>query len=183
MEKRGAIELSLSTIVVIVLAIAFLIFGLVLLRNISCSAIGGMQKLDDYTMKQLRELFTEDSTISIIKTQNEIQRGVNYGVAFAIRNLGSNNNKFSYNVQVQDVEDCKFDKAKAESFMVLGKKADNISISIDKDYAGLVNFEIPSDVENCNVRYIIYVKNGDQDYDSATFDVKIKPKTFTANFC
>lgn len=39
MKKRGAIELSIGTIVIIVLSMTLLILGMVLIRNIMCSAI------------------------------------------------------------------------------------------------------------------------------------------------
>ncbi len=182
MGKRGALELSLTTIIVVVLCVLFLIMGIVMLRNMSCAAMNGIQKVDDYTTSQLRDLFSETNKVAVIKQSNDIQRGVEYGVAFAIKNDGSSNNQFSYSIVVDDLGTCNIDKKTAESFILTGKIG-NAVIPIDSDYSGLINMEIPSTIPSCNLRYSIIVKNGEQNYSSAYFDVNVKPRTFSSNFC
>ena len=55
--KRAAIELSVGTIVVIVIAVVMLILGMVLTRNIMCGAIGLTGELTNKVQAEINKLF------------------------------------------------------------------------------------------------------------------------------
>lgn len=57
MEKRGAIELSIGTIVIIVLAMSMLILGMVLVRSIMCGAIGLTGNINSKVEGEINKLF------------------------------------------------------------------------------------------------------------------------------
>jgi hypothetical protein len=57
-EKKGAMELSLSTIVIVVLSLTLLILGFVLVRSIMCSAIGLTGDVNDKVKAQLDSFFS-----------------------------------------------------------------------------------------------------------------------------
>lgn len=57
MEKRGAMEMSVGTIVVIVLALTMLILGLVLVRTIMCGAVGLTADLNSRVKGEVSKLF------------------------------------------------------------------------------------------------------------------------------
>jgi|APSaa5957512622_1039677.scaffolds.fasta_scaffold105464_2 hypothetical protein len=65
-SKRGAMELSMSTIVIVVLSMALLVGGLLLVRNIT----GGANELVDLTnrnvLAELNSAFTKDNKVNII---------------------------------------------------------------------------------------------------------------------
>jgi hypothetical protein len=181
MKKRGAIDLSLSTIIIIILAVIMLILGVVLVKKAMCGAIKGIDVINDQTKQQIVDLFGEKKDIAVKETSNEIYKGVEYGVGFAIRNNGNSDDQFSYSVKVGDIGRCKFSESKAESFILLGR-AETLTIASGDEYVGLIKFLIPSDVENCDLRYKIVVKNGDNEY-SKDFDVKILNKPFSKSLC
>ena len=56
-SKRAALELSVSTIVVIVLAVTMLIIGMVLVRNIMCNALGLTGDINDKVRGEITRLF------------------------------------------------------------------------------------------------------------------------------
>jgi hypothetical protein len=56
-SKRAALELSVSTIVVIVLGVTMLIIGMVLVRNIMCGALGLTGDINGKVQSQINELF------------------------------------------------------------------------------------------------------------------------------
>ena len=58
--KKGAMELSIGTIVIIVLAMSMLIFGMILLRTIFEGAIGVAEMSDEQIMAEVGKLFGED---------------------------------------------------------------------------------------------------------------------------
>ncbi len=56
-NKKGAIELSIGTIVIIVIAITMLVFGIVFVRNIMCSAINLTDELGKNAESEINNLF------------------------------------------------------------------------------------------------------------------------------
>jgi hypothetical protein len=65
MKNRGAIELSMTTIVVVVLAMSMLILGMVLVRNIMCGAMGLTTDINTKVTSQINKMFTETSEIDV----------------------------------------------------------------------------------------------------------------------
>jgi MFS family permease len=54
-NKKGAMELSIGTVVVIVIAITMLILGIVLVRSIMCSAVGLTGDLDNRIKGEIKD--------------------------------------------------------------------------------------------------------------------------------
>ncbi len=57
LKSRGALELSISTIVVIVLSVTMLIIGLVFVRNIMCGSIGLTGDINEKVRGEITRLF------------------------------------------------------------------------------------------------------------------------------
>jgi hypothetical protein len=58
MEKKAALEMSIGTIVIIVIAVTMLILGIVFVRNVICVAIGLTGDLNTKVTGQINELFS-----------------------------------------------------------------------------------------------------------------------------
>ena len=58
--KTGALELSIGTIVIIVLAMSMLILGMVLVRNIFSGSSENILQMNDKVKDQINRLFVED---------------------------------------------------------------------------------------------------------------------------
>src|SRR3989344_530994 len=65
--KRGAIELSVGTIVIIVHAMSMLILGLVLVKNIFSIATDSVDKIDDKVQGEITKLFTQETSNVVVK--------------------------------------------------------------------------------------------------------------------
>lgn len=65
--KKGAIELSIGTIVVVVLAMTMLILGVVFVRNIMCGAIGLTGDINNQVRGEINKLFgaTGDEVVCV----------------------------------------------------------------------------------------------------------------------
>ncbi len=57
MKKRGAIEFSMTTIIIIVLGVTMLIFGMIFVRNIMCSGIIITDKITENVENEIKSLF------------------------------------------------------------------------------------------------------------------------------
>ena len=63
MQKRGkkaAFELSVTTMIVIVLAITMLILGLILIKNIFTAATESVDELNDKVSNEIDKIFTDE---------------------------------------------------------------------------------------------------------------------------
>jgi len=56
-NNKGAIEMSIGTIVIIVIAVTMLIFGIVFVRSIMCGAIGLTSDINDNAKGEIDKLF------------------------------------------------------------------------------------------------------------------------------
>lgn len=180
--KRGAIELSVSTIVIMVLAVIMLIIGVMLVGKIGCGAISGINAINDQTKAQIINIFNPEDKLAVKEVVNEVNKGVDYGVGFGIKDKEGTSASYSYLVEATDLGTCKFSKSDAEGFIVLGKSSSNINIG-EEAYVGLITFSIPVQTENCNIKYRITVNRNGQFYDAKEFQIKISNKGVLKSFC
>lgn len=178
-DKKGAIELSIGTIVIIVLAMSMLIFGLILVRNIFTGSIDNVNVINDKVKDEINKLFVEDKrTVIYLPNQKaEIRQGEEWGVAFAIRNLVTGTpeaSDFGYQVVVSDPnvrQKCGVGDADINSWMTTGQ-ADTIPIAPGDTYYGIVRFSLPEVAPLCVVRFHLQVERDGQTYATDFFDVE-----------
>ncbi|MEK6872106.1 MAG: hypothetical protein AABX16_04345 [Nanoarchaeota archaeon] len=179
--KGGALELSIGTIVILVLAMSMLILGLVLVRTIFTGAKYNVETMNDKVRDQINALFVEDQEGFLYLAENKanIDQGKSFGVAFGIQNLGKNQ-KFKWQVEVADDnvrKKCGVTDRQAEEWMTTGSSGDITLASGDK-YIDRVLFNIPknsvSDISTCVIRYRIVIKQEDgSPYVTLPFDVDV----------
>ena len=180
-KKRGAIDLSVGTIVIVVLGVLILIMGIGMVSKIGCSAVRGMQVLDDETKEQLFGMFNQDSKLAIKEMKNEIRKDITYNVGFGIQDDDGGSATYSYIVEASDLGICNFSKTEAENFIVLGRNVENIQF-VGK-YAGLITFFISTENQNCILKYRIVVNKNGNLYDAKEFQVSILNKGILKTFC
>lgn len=180
-NKRAAMEMSVGTIVTIVLLMTVLILGLVLVRSIFFSATTSIEGIDRAVKDEINKLFSEDNTkkIVIIPATREIvlEKGQDSrGFGFSIRNTGSEADRFSYDIKAVETS-CGLRLPEAEGFIALGRQGNNIQISAGSvmEDPVFVRFNIPDEAPPCQIRYSITVEKGTQLYGSSVgVDVKIE---------
>jgi hypothetical protein len=181
MQKKGAIELSISTIVVIVLAMTMLIMGLVLVRTIFSGAKYNVEQMNDKVQEQIKILFVgdEEMVVYLSNQKADIKQGNSWGVAWGVKNLKTGTadvSKLSYVVSVSDDDirtKCGITKTVAEGWISTGKSESNIPLMPGKIYPGLVRISAPKNAPLCIIRYRIDTKLDGVDYYSKSFDVEV----------
>jgi len=134
-DKKAAIELSISTIVVIVLAMTMLILGIVLVQKVLGGGIESVDILNDKVQSEITGLFSDEGADVIVKlgadqTAKIKPDGSNFGIAIGARTLdgsATNRERLKYTLKLED--------ATGKNCMsILGKpKTDEILITpIDK---------------------------------------------------
>jgi len=183
--KKGAIELSIGTIVIVVLALAMLVLGLVIVTKIGCGIIKGVGDLNEKTRQEIIDLFSNNPNEKLVikELYNDVSKESPYGVGFGIRNTGSTKATFSYDISAKDLGKCKFSAEKANDFIILGKTNKDLEISSGEDYIGKFDLNIPNDVENCDFTYSINVKKNGELYVSKEVTIRIINKPFMKSYC
>jgi len=178
--KRGAMEMSIGTIVVIVLAMSMLILGMVLIKNIFSGSSENILQMNDKVKDQINKLFVEDQrTVVYLPNQiAKIKQNEEWGIAFAIKNLEKGTaeaGRFSYDITVSDPnarQKCGIDEKSIESWIQTGK-SDDLTITPGQSYFGIVRFLVPETAPLCMVRFHIDVTMDNAPYATDFFDVEI----------
>ena len=96
-NKRGAIELSMTTIVVVVIGITILTLGLRWVYNIFSGFGEQQQQLERLTQDEIRNIFRRtDEAISSLQSSFSVEQGKSYNLEIYIRNIKSEPHKFRY---------------------------------------------------------------------------------------
>ncbi len=185
-NKHAAMEMSVGTIVTIVLLMTVLILGLVLVRTIFKGATENISSIDTAVKSEISKLFTEDDSRKIVLLPQskliKIQKGNQdyLGFAFAVRNLESTGGKFQYTVEVNDPnirDKCEINAAEAEQWIQAGgagefELAPGDSNSQDPIW---VRYLIPENAPPCLIRYAVNIKKDGESYGGTQFmDVKVE---------
>ena len=180
MKKKGAIELSIGTIVIIVLAMSMLILGMVLVRNIFTGSSENVLQMNDQVKDQINKLFVEDKrTVVYLPNQiAKIEQNEDWGIAFGIKNLARGTaeaGRFHYDVTVSDPDvraKCGVDERTIESWIKTGR-VDDMTIAPGQSYFGIVRFLVPENAPLCTVRMHIDVTLDNAPYATDFFDVEV----------
>jgi len=163
--KKAAMEMSVGTIVTIVLLMTVLILGLTLVRTIFFSSVDNIKGIDQAVKGQIQKLFAEDSSRRIVIYPDTrivtIKKGSNdAGFAFAIRNVDEEAKSFSYEINAVETScpnSMRLDAA--DQLISLGKERNNIDIPASSIMSNeiFVRFDIPATAPGCQIRYSIQV--------------------------
>jgi hypothetical protein len=178
--KSGAIEMSVGTIVIIVLSMSMLILGMVLIKNIFSGASENVLQMNDKVKGEINKLFVEDKrTIVYLPNQiAKIKQNEDWGIAFGVKNLERGTaeaGRFSYKVIVSDPDvgtKCGIAGRDIESWIVTGR-SDQMTIAPGQGYFGIVRFLIPEGAPLCTVRMHLDVTKGSSTYATDFFDIEI----------
>lgn len=181
-KKKGAMELSMSTIVILVLAMSMLILGLVLIRTIFTGAKYNVDQMNKKVEAEIGKLFVEDkrAVLYIPNRLAEIEGGKTFGLAFGILN-GIKTQEFKWNVEVMDdniKKKCGIKETDAENWITTGRTG-KVKIASGQKYSDLIRFNIPegevSDISTCVVRFRLEINKEDGTvYTVEPFDVDIQ---------
>ena len=181
-NRKAQMEMSVGTIVTIVLLVTLLILGVVLIKNIFSSAKGVVDLTDQQLRSEISKLFSSEDKISIYPGTRlvEIKQEATDGVGIGIKNLlegTAGTTQFSYLVSAEDVSNCGVTAAVAESWITVGKSATDLSIASGDIASRKVLFDIPVGAPLCTARFKVDVTQGNGvAYADDYFDLKIDAK-------
>lgn len=161
MNKKAGFEMSITTLVVIVIAVIILILGLVFVRQIFGTATKSVSQVDLQVRNQLQKLFGEEGRDIVVysKEINIRPTGESVSTAFAARNpIGGGVSNLRYKVTLTEGrDDCiaKNGKAAVESWFIIPKALNTPqsfdSYEVDIAYGDIV-MSIPKGTTLCTQR-------------------------------
>lgn len=168
-NKKGGLELSIGTIVILVLAMSMLILGLILVKNIFSSANSAIAGVDKGVQSAIMNMFADPSKKLVIypsaRTIEIAQRTQGQGFAFSVRNVELDDETFKYTVGVDPNFDiktqCKITASDANSWLLSNSGSIKIGKGAIMEDPELVLFNIPDSAPPCTIPYIVDVTYGD----------------------
>lgn len=183
-NKKGAMEMSVGTIVTIVLLMSVLVLGLVMIRTIFKGANENINSIDQKVKDQINSLFSGDEETKLIIYPSrtiKIKKGTSdSGFGFSIRNIESESEgTFSYKIE-SDGNSCGMPDSTANNLIILRRTGSNIKIRGGDVMTNpiLVVFDIPDTAIPCLVGYKITIsKQGlSGAYEQTTMTLEITGK-------
>jgi len=183
-NKKGALELSIGTIVILVLAMTMLILGVILVQNIFSGATDAADLTIDQLKGKISTLFGADKKIAMYpeNQQHKIKQGDTGGFGFGIKNLNQGTVEdgiFSYEVLVDDPDiesKCGISEKEGLGWITTGRASSKIPIAVGDVSVQKVLLQVPMNAPLCTIRYRLNVKYNDKAYGTSFMDITIKPK-------
>jgi hypothetical protein len=184
LNKKGALELSIGTIVVLVLAMAMLIMGLILVQNIFSGGTDAIDKINNEVLKGIDDMFSDsDAKIVIYPTSRKFtleQGSKGDGFAFSIRNTELDDIDLTYLIEVDpsfDIESkCKASFESVNRWLDVDTGSFTIAGSSKLDLPELVTFTIPDNAPSCTIPFRVNVNDNQGSYASGSVRVTIEAR-------
>jgi len=179
-SKKGAMELSVGTIVVFVLSMSVLVLGFFLVQRIFSVATSAVDLTDQQLRNEISKLFVDETRTTIYPgtREVEIRQDESGGVGVGIRNLENNEDVFSYEVRASPGNNCpvNFAEDDAMSLITVGDTDSGIRISPGDFIVRTVSFEPPVGTALCTIRYTVDITSSGNQVFSDYFDIRILPR-------
>ena len=189
--KRAAMELSMSTIVILVLAMTMLILGLVLVRSIFTGATGSVNQINEKVKGEISGLFVDESSKIIINLGSDRVAKIpantdNFGISFGAKTVDGSAvipKRMKYKLTLDDT-------ARENCVSELGRKAteelfqQSIGTNIEFDeFEGdaaftIVQVSIPEATPLCTQKVFVDVTDNNAPVGRSTFIVEVVRKGF-----
>ncbi len=176
-NKRAAMEMSVGTIVTVVLLMAVLILGVFLVQGIFTTTDNVINEVDRKVNDEINKLFTQDSNkkVVIFPESPVIKQGNTGGIGISIKNPENQNTvKLKYNV-LYESDDC---GGAGDGLISLGASTTNaitLGSGQQMDSARLLRFRTTESTPICEVSYLIDVYHSDtnQPYAQKNFVLQV----------
>jgi hypothetical protein len=160
-NRKGAMEMSVGTMVTIVLLMVVLVLGIFFIQRIFNSGNTALDQINDATQNQINQLFASNSGPTVVLPASQsitIKRGdTPKGFAFEVKNPDNLQATFSYNVSESSMHNCGILTAdEANSFLIAGTGTFVAGPGAQSSQQ-FVRFDVPSTEPACTVVYNLQI--------------------------
>ena len=178
-NKKAAMEMSVGTIVTIVLLMSVLVLGIFLVQNIFSSATGAIDSINTEVESEIQKLFSDEGKkLGIYPTSRALtlKKGDDpKGFAFSVHNKDVENADFTYTVTADDISKCgSLTESEAENFLLGGSGSFSLGAGDSLELPRLVKLDIPETAPPCTIIYLIDVKKDGDSYAGGEIFITIE---------
>jgi len=179
-NKKAAMEMSVGTIVTIVLMMTLLVLGIFFIQKIFDLGTNAIDSIGTEVENEIQKLFSDEGTkLAIYPTSRDvkIKKGDDpKGFAFSVRNNDVESATFTYEVHADDVSKCgsSFTKTKANNFLLGGSGGFSLGPGDMLELPRLVKLDLPENTPPCTIIYTLEIDKNNEPYSSADIFVTIK---------
>ena len=180
-DKKAAIDLSIGTVVIIVLAMSMLILGIILIRNIFVGATDSVQQIDQGVKNEINKLLKENNERVLILFPEaglvKVKRGSrDSGFANSLKNTGSTLYTIDYRLGTMLKGTCtQIPNTMGIKVIGLTTTAESVTLDGERQLENpiLVIFDIPESAELCTFEVPVEVTDGPTGPQTAKMKVEI----------
>jgi len=184
-NKKAAMEMSMGTIVTIILLVVVLVLGIFFIQRIFGTGTDAIDQIDTQVQNEINKLFTEEGKRVVVYPSSReitIKQGDTGGFGFSIKNVESYEMDFTYEVKALELaQGCQLTIPQAENLIILGRQS-NSALSLSSgnvlQNAILVKFDISESTPLCKIRYLLKVSKRisgqTSSYEDVSVDLEIK---------
>ena len=191
LNKKAAMELSMSTIVILVLAMTMLVLGLVLIRSIFRGATESINELNEKVMGEITRLLVDDSNKLVVNLgADRIARikadTQNFGISFGAKTIDGSaviagRMKYKLSLDESSRDNCISNlgrKTTEDLFkQTMGANIEFDRFEGDTAYA-IIQLDIPEATPLCSQKVYIDVTDNNQPVGRETFIIQIERAGF-----
>jgi hypothetical protein len=183
MQKRGAIEMSISTIIIIVLAVAMLIFGMIFIRSIMCSGIVISEQVSTNVQNQIRGLFGANDFGVLCMGEKGEQIKIADGGRRPIVCVFRTEDGGKYNVTLKEIKSASgVPTANVQAWVIDSGFNGNVKVGEDTQTVALLNIPQNTPATTIKLTFEITGPNGAPETHNSLIDVT-HVGAFTSAIC
>ena len=178
-NKKGAIELSIGTIVVIVMGVTMLILGMVLIRNIMCGALSLTSGINDKVKAELERTFgSTEGEIACIGEGAEAVKIIP-GKDILIHCQIKAPETAQYEITLKDYSSSitSLTKEKLQKYITYSKWSGQVAPG-DTAIKKVIGLKLPNDAPEGNIRLSVEIKKNGELLASRDLDFSISRAGF-----
>lgn len=173
-NKKAALEMSMGTIIILVLGVSMLILGMVLIRNIMCSAIGLTGDINDKVKGELNKLFgAEGGEVQCIGSGGSAVKVIagetnNVYCSFKAKETST----YTVTVSTASADTTSLTSTTINSWLVQSTFSEQISPS-DQTPKKVIRIKVPDTAPDSTVYLTLNIKRGADIISTQTIDLKV----------
>jgi hypothetical protein len=169
-NKKAAMEMSVGTIVTIVLLMSVLVLGIFLIQKIFGGSQDAVDQINDQVQNEIHKLFSEEGkTLAIYPASTEIplKRGDTAGFAFSFFNKDVESHSYTWTIEAASTFDfvgkcgSGMTKEKADDFLIISENSFDLGGSTQMESAYNIKFSIPEEAPRCTIPYNFKIERDD----------------------
>lgn len=182
-KKKGAIELSMTTVVVIVLSMTMLALGLTLVRTLFTGATYTASSLNNQVQDQLNKIFQSETTTAAIVSEQGLlgpARGEDSCVWWAVVADTAGTYAYEFTITPNECADAtkgyRLTQTNIKSWF-LTSMTGNVNLAANEKGQYCLRFNVPTNAPSCLFSVDLLVKKDGVNYGSSRVDIRPKKAT------